>query len=209
MASPNPSFQNISRPTMIFVGLGLALIATGVAMGGFARERTRNLPSVPGTVVNLMTFSSGRGTCQAPVVAYAVDGDSYQVTPQSAHSCHFLPPSVGDAIDVFYLEANPADARLHHVSVRWVVPGIFVVTGLFLGGIGGAVSLMVDRTVGRSPRLSPRSTHRPLKTSDDAYTLEDIEALAVSGRKIEAIKAYRELYSVSLKAAKIAVEKMQ
>jgi ribosomal protein L7/L12 len=55
-----------------------------------------------------------------------------------------------------------------------------------------------------------RPRYKHIQSADPAASpnLEEIKRLAHSGRKIDAIKMYRELYRVGLKEAKDAVEEL-
>ena len=56
--------------------------------------------------------------------------------------------------------------------------------------------------------LGNKSSSDSIKTSSN-YTEEDVKNYLRAGRKIEAIKCYREMTGVGLKDAKEAVEAMQ
>lgn len=57
--------------------------------------------------------------------------------------------------------------------------------------------------------LRGRARARPPRIDPTTATEHDVHRLLSAGRKIEAIKAYRELHGVGLKEAKEAVERMQ
>jgi ribosomal protein L7/L12 len=55
-------------------------------------------------------------------------------------------------------------------------------------------------------RRGERAASSRLQADNEPATAERIDALLRSGRKIDAIKAYRKLHGVDLKAAKDAVD---
>jgi ribosomal protein L7/L12 len=65
--------------------------------------------------------------------------------------------------------------------------------------LGVIVILVMSRQGERATSSRPQSDSEPA-------TAERIDALLRSGRKIDAIKAYRKLHGVDLKAAKDAVD---
>jgi ribosomal protein L7/L12 len=69
--------------------------------------------------------------------------------------------------------------------------------------VGAAVLLLVFLLL-RSRGESQYSTDVDLDTA----TEEDMRALLIAGRKIDAIKVYRRLHRVDLKTAKEAVERL-
>ena len=140
MSDPERFKKPFSLPTLIFVGLGLVLVSSGLTMGWLARSQTHGLPSVEGTVVSHVSLASGKDHCIAPVVIYKVKHQSYQLTPSSAWSCQFFPPSVGDTILVFYPDSDPSDGRIPNFALHWFVPGLFLGIGTVLGLVGGVIS---------------------------------------------------------------------
>ena len=84
-----------------------------------------------------------------------------------------------------------------------------VVFGLLLAGFAGAETRIkrTDRRIARvEQKLDLVLGHLGLSQADPA--LDQVTALLRDGRKIEAIKVYREITGAGLKEAKEAVERM-
>jgi len=79
------------------------------------------------------------------------------------------------------------------------------ITGMGLKESKDAVEAM---EAGQSVDVSPFAVQSLRASTDRATRLMDVMELAHAGRKIEAIKLYREIYGVGLKEAKDAVEAM-
>jgi len=79
------------------------------------------------------------------------------------------------------------------------------ITGIGLKESKDAVEAM---EAGQSVDVSQFPVQSPRASTDRATRLMDVMELAHAGRKIEAIKLYREIYGVGLKEAKDAVEAM-
>lgn len=77
---------------------------------------------------------------------------------------------------------------------------VAVVVGVLLGIVLKSVDL-------RGSRASPAPKTRRVDTA--AGSEDEIRSLLANGRKIDAIKLYRELHGVGLKEAKESVERME
>lgn len=90
--------------------------------------------------------------------------------------------------------------------------GLFVVCALLLAGCAGyaGVDSRIRRTDRRIARVEQKLDllldHFALTRTEPA--LEQVTALARDGRRIQAIKVYREITGADLKEAKEAVEQM-
>jgi ribosomal protein L7/L12 len=81
----------------------------------------------------------------------------------------------------------------------WAVGGGLVLIGFVLGRL----------SVSRSANPGMPRTSAPLTGIDRANADAEIVACIQSGRKIDAIKRYRELHHVDLKSAKDAVDALE
>jgi hypothetical protein len=117
---------------------GFLLVGVGLLAGaGLVASRTQaflaGAESVPGTVVGLRPQRSDRGTTYAPVVEFQPASGPLRTFKESTSS---NPPAyrLGEAVEVLYDPADPADARLRGLFSLWGGP-------LILGGIGAACVL--------------------------------------------------------------------
>ena len=82
---------------------------------------------------------------------------------------------------------------------RWAVEGGLVLIGFVFGRL----------SVARSANPGMPRTSAPMTGIDLANTDAEIVACIKAGRKIDAIKAYRDLHHVDLKTAKDAVATLE
>ncbi len=87
--------------------------------------------------------------------------------------------------------------------------GLFIVAGLVIAGFA-SVESKISRTDRRAARIEQKLDlildHLAIRQDDPQ--LEHVAALARDGKKIQAIKAYREATGVGLSEAEQAVERM-
>jgi hypothetical protein len=122
----------------ITFGIGIFFIILGITVGWFARQQMNNLSQTEGTVVALKFFTSGKGSCKAPVVKYEVEGTTYQLQPESAYSCDFL-ASIINKKTVYYPANNPSEGKITNFGYYWFVPGLFMVIGSMFCFVSGFI----------------------------------------------------------------------
>lgn len=122
-------------PGMIFFGIGLAMLAVALIVGGLAISFRMGADMATGTVSEneLRHYSDGNSYC--PIVDFTTRlGQTY-----SHHSdvCSW-PPSfeVGQKVTIYYDPANPNNSQLDSFLGVWFIPVLFTFMGLVFGGIG-------------------------------------------------------------------------
>lgn len=122
-------------PGMIFFGIGLALLAVALVVGGMAISFRMGAERVTGTVseVELRHYSDGNSYC--PIISFTTRlGQSYT---HRSDVCSW-PPSFerGDEAIIYYDPANPNRSQLDSFLGVWFIPVLFGFMGLIFGGVG-------------------------------------------------------------------------
>jgi len=126
--------------------------AIGAYEGYQAHAQLRDGQHLPGTVVaNRLTTELRDG-----VVEHAYQPEVSFRTPDGTVR-HFTDPaaslpadySVGDAVTVLYMAAQPQNARIASWKRLWLVPTLLIAVGLLPGAIIWVVLLRVSRAAGR------------------------------------------------------------
>jgi hypothetical protein len=126
----------------LWIGLnGMFLIF--LVIGGWYGWRSWNLVRfggiVTGTVVRVDFDSDEDGDSYAPIVHYAVDGRSYEMT-----GTYTNPPAydVGDQVQLRYDQDDPSIARIDSFWDLWLLPLIFIPMAALVGGIFNIVMVV-------------------------------------------------------------------
>lgn len=154
--APRPPVR-AQRPVLvglIFAGVGAILAIIGFGFGYNSWSFTSGARKADGKVIRLVQTTDRRGTTSAPVIRYAVDGQTFEVQSSVSSS----PPaySVGDHVAILYPPEHPHQGRLHSFTELWVAPLVLGGMGTLFFIIGVAVVLCRNRLASQSrPQTNP------------------------------------------------------
>ncbi len=111
---------------LIWVGL----LAWGAWYGYDSYKLSTDGQTVTGVVTGNERHSNDDGTSYSPIIAYDVDGRTYQLHSQNSAD----PPKYaeGDQVTLRYNPAQPDQARINDFWELWLLPGILVPAGLLM-----------------------------------------------------------------------------
>lgn len=127
----------MNRSRLMTIGLGLFFAIGGLIWAGINISFASSAHSTEGKVIGLSETRDHDGSSYRPVVAYQVDGKTYEFT--SSTGSNPASYSIGEKVQVLYAPAEPGKGRLDSLSENWLAPLIFLVIGggLTIAGILG------------------------------------------------------------------------
>jgi len=121
--------------TLIFSVLGVGLLIGAVYSANNSYEFKNAASLTQGKVVDYIKRRSNDGTTYAPVIEFVTEKNT-TVEFTSSSSSSYRSYSIGDKIDVLYLENNPNNARINSFMSLWFLPIILGFIGSVFFGIG-------------------------------------------------------------------------
>ncbi len=123
---------------MFFLGFGVLLLVGAVMFTVGTSRFLARAQSAPGTVVDLQAKRDSDGdTMYKPVVTFTPSGHD-AVTFTSTAASRPAAYSVGDAVEVLYLPADPQQARIRGFISLWLASVVLGGMGVVFTGIGAA-----------------------------------------------------------------------
>ena len=169
--------ESNSKIKYIFAIVG-ALFIFGSIYSAFSTYKFLNSADIGfGEVIDLVESRSDDSTTYAPVVSFQTyNGHVYQF--QSRVSSNPPAYSIGERVDVLYLESDPQDARINSFSSLWAVSLIFGVLGFIFFSVGTGILFF--------GLLKKQSNAKLIATGEKIITeykgIEINERLSVNGR---------------------------
>ncbi len=133
------TLADLDLPTLAFGIIGIVFVI--YPLGAVWKRRCQNRRRSEWTTGQVVdeaiqtsaNYNGPRHKTRHPVVAYEVDGQSYEVTSETGASWQILAP--GDAVTVAYNPHDPGDAGVEDESLKMVESAIFTIlplVGIFL-----------------------------------------------------------------------------
>lgn len=174
---------------LIVATASLAMMVFSFFIGGGLFQLVFHSEKAPGTIIRYERKYWNKATLY-PVVRFETEGKSFEFR-------NYMDPSgtdhEGEKVTVLFKKSDPTLAMIDYGWKNWIPWGPIFFMGLilFYASITGSPTLTAPRGFGIT-QVVP--------------TIEEVHRLALTGRKVEAIKMYKRLTGSGLKESKQYVE---
>jgi hypothetical protein len=116
--------------------VGLLLLGASCILLMFSMRYVVGGEATYGLVVDFAEMPSKRGRTYAPIVAYPVNGETYEA--RAGFGTSWSVYDIGDDVTVLYMPGDPRQATINDFHQLYMFPSILGVPGLLmlLGGVG-------------------------------------------------------------------------
>lgn len=169
--------MTLSATKYLFAAVGLGLLLSAAAVYRHTASFVSRAHRALGAVTALLPQrSTDHATTYKPVVRFELDGRQIQFSDSVSSN----PPaySVGETVNVLYLESSPYEARIDSFASLWFLPSLLGGMGTIFLTIGGGL-ILVPALIRRADQ---RLLHegRPIEAEFQGVNVNS--AISVNGR---------------------------